>query len=51
MGRRIRKNHWIKQSIIATLKECIASLQKIRDIDDIINGFKELEFFRRRKCR
>lgn len=40
----LEKNHWIKQSIIATLKECIASLQKIRDIDDIINGFKELEF-------
>ena len=40
----LEKNHWIKQSIIATLKECIAGLQKIRDIDDIINGFKELEF-------
>ena len=40
----LEKNHWIKQSIIATLKECIASLQKIRDIDDIINGFENLEF-------
>ena len=45
----LEKNHWIKQSIIATLKECIASLQKIRDIDDIINGFKELEFLK--NCR
>ena len=40
----LEKNHWIKQSIIATLKQCIANLQKIRDIDDIVNGFENLEF-------
>ena len=40
----LEKHHWIKQSIIATLTECLASLRKIRHIDDLINGFKELEF-------
>ena len=40
----LEKNHWIKQSIISTLKQCIANLQKIRDIDDIVNGFENLEF-------
>ena len=40
----LEKNHWIKESIIITLKQCIANLQKIRDIDDIVNGFENLEF-------
>lgn len=40
----LEKNHWVKESIISTLKQSIVNLQKIRDIDDIINGFKELEF-------
>lgn len=40
----LEKNHWIKESIISTLKQCIANLQKIRDIDDILNGFENLEF-------
>ena len=40
----LEKNHWIKESIISTLKQCIANLQKIRDIDDIVNGFENLEF-------
>lgn len=42
----LEKNHWIKESIISTLKQCIANLQKIRDIDDIVNGFENLEIFR-----
>lgn len=40
----LEKNHWIKESIISTLKQCIANLQKIRDIDDIVNGSENLEF-------
>ena len=40
----LEKNHWIKESIISTLKQCIANLQKIREIDDIVNGFENLEF-------
>ena len=40
----LEKNHWIKESIISTLKQCIANLQKIRDIDDIVNGLENLEF-------
>ena len=40
----LEENHWIKESIISTLKQCIANLQKIRDIDDIVNGFENLEF-------
>ena len=40
----LEKNHWIKESIISTLKQCIANLQKIRDIDDIVNGFENIEF-------
>lgn len=40
----LEKNHWIKESIISTLKQCIANLQKIRDIDNIVNGFENLEF-------
>ena len=40
----LEKNHWIKESIISTLKQCIENLQKIRDIDDIVNGFENLEF-------
>ena len=40
----LEKNHWIKESIISTLKQCIANLQKIRDIDDIVNGFENLQF-------
>lgn len=40
----LEKNHWIKESIISTLKQCIVNLQKIRDIDDIVSGFENLEF-------
>ena len=42
----LEKNHWVKQSIISTLKQSIANLQKIRDIDNIIKGFEELEFLK-----
>ena len=40
----LEKSHWVKESIISTLKQYILNLQKIRDIDDIINGFESLEF-------
>ena len=42
----LEKNHWVKQSIISTLKQSIANLQKIRDIDNIVKGFQELEFLK-----
>lgn len=40
----LEKNHWVKESIISTLKQYILNLQKIRDIDDIIKGFESLDF-------
>ncbi|MGM9532654.1 stage IV sporulation protein A [Intestinibacter sp.] len=42
----LEKNHWVKQSIISTLKQCIVNLEKIRDIDKIVKGFEELEFLK-----
>ena len=40
----LERNHWIKNNIIFTLKQSIAEIGKIRDIDDIVAGFSELEF-------
>ena len=40
----LEKNHWIKESIISTLKQCIAEIGKLRDVDSIVKGFSELEF-------
>lgn len=40
----LEKNHWVKENIISTLKQSIANLQKIRDINEIVNGFESLEF-------
>lgn len=40
----LEKEHWIKQSIISTLRKCISDLNKIRDIDKVVKGFEELEF-------
>ncbi|MEG1311295.1 MAG: stage IV sporulation protein A [Romboutsia sp.] len=40
----LERNHWIKNNIIFTLKESIADIGKIRDIDSIVQGFSELEF-------
>lgn len=42
----LEKTHWVKQSIISTLKQCIVNLEKIRDIDKIVKGFEELEFLK-----
>ncbi|MDY4576394.1 MAG: stage IV sporulation protein A [Intestinibacter sp.] len=42
----LEKDHWVKQSIISTLKQCIVNLEKIRDIDKIVKGFEELEFLK-----
>lgn len=40
----LERNHWIKSSIITTLKQSIIDIGKIRDIEGIIQGFSELEF-------
>lgn len=40
----LEKNHWVKNNIIFTLKQSIAEVGKIRDIDSIVQGFSELEF-------
>jgi stage IV sporulation protein A len=40
----LEKDHWIKSEIICSLRQNIADLNKIRDINDIMNGFSELEF-------
>lgn len=40
----LENNHWIKNNIIFTLKQSIAEIGKIRDIDSIVQGFSELEF-------
>ena len=37
-------NHWIKNNIIFTLKQSIAEIGKLRDVDSIVKGFSELEF-------
>lgn len=38
------RNHWIKNNIISTLKQSIAEIGKLRDVDSIVQGFSELEF-------
>ncbi|MGL5330797.1 MAG: stage IV sporulation protein A [Peptostreptococcaceae bacterium] len=40
----LEMNHWIKNNIIYTLKESIAEIGKIRDVNKIVEGFSELEF-------
>ena len=40
----LEKNHWIKNNIIVTLKESIAQIGKIRDLDKIVDGFTQLDF-------
>ena len=40
----LERNHWIKNNIISTLKQSIAEIGKIRDINSIVTGFSELEF-------
>ncbi|MEF9990942.1 MAG: stage IV sporulation protein A [Romboutsia sp.] len=40
----LERNHWIKNNIIFTLKQSIAELGKIRDVDSVVAGFSELEF-------
>ena len=44
MGRRSWKKSLDKRKYYKYIKQCIANLQKIRDIDDIVNGFENLEF-------
>ena len=41
---RLERNHWIKNNIIFTLKQSIAEIGKLRDVDSIVKGFSELEF-------
>lgn len=40
----LETNHWVKNNIIFALKESIAEIGKIRDINAIVEGFSELEF-------
>lgn len=40
----LERNHWVKNNIIFALKQSIAEIGKIRDIDSIVAGFSELEF-------
>lgn len=40
----LERNHWIKNNIIFTLKQNIAEIGKLRDINSIVQGFSELEF-------
>ena len=40
----LANDHWIKTNIINTLKQSIASIDKIRDINNVVNGFNELPF-------
>ena len=40
----VANDHWIKTNIINTLKQSIASIDKIRDINNVVNGFNELPF-------
>ncbi len=42
----LERNHWIKSSIITTLKQSIIDIGKIRDIEGIMQGFSELEFWK-----
>ena len=40
----LERNHWIKNNIIFTLKQSIAEIGKLRDVDSIVKGSSELEF-------
>jgi stage IV sporulation protein A len=40
----LERNHWIKNNIIFTLKQNILEIEKIRDVESIVDGFSELEF-------
>ena len=40
----LERNHWIKNNIIFTLKQSIAEIGKLRDVDSIVKGFSEPEF-------
>lgn len=40
----LERNHWIKNNIISTLKQSIAEISKIRDVEGIVEEFSQLEF-------
>ena len=40
----LEMNHWIKNNIIFTLKQSIAEIGKIRDVNKIVEGFSDLDF-------
>lgn len=40
----LERNHWIKNNIIFTLKQSIASIGKLRDVESIVASFSELDF-------
>ena len=40
----LEKNHWIKNNIIGSIKQSINDVGVIRDVNNIIAGFEELDF-------
>ena len=40
----LEKDHWIRNNIINALKQAIEKIEKIRDINYIMEGFNELDF-------
>ena len=40
----LEMNHWIKNNIIFTLKQSIAEIGKIRDVNKVVEGFSDLDF-------
>ncbi|SHJ57183.1 stage IV sporulation protein A [Tepidibacter formicigenes] len=44
----LEKNHWIKSNIIKTIKDSLEDINKIRDVENIVNRFHDMEFLE--KC-
>ncbi|SHH11834.1 stage IV sporulation protein A [Tepidibacter thalassicus] len=40
----LEKNHWIKSNIIKVIKDSLEDINKIRDVQNIVNKFKSMEF-------
>lgn len=40
----LEKNHWIKSNIIKTIKDSLSDIRKIRDVENIVGRFNDMEF-------
>ncbi|KXZ39571.1 stage IV sporulation protein A [Alkalithermobacter thermoalcaliphilus JW-YL-7 = DSM 7308] len=40
----LERNHWIKSSIMRTIKENLNNIRKIKDVDNIVESFNQVEF-------